>query len=94
MIPELARLAERLKQNRTAQSRELAGAGAELAGAVARRRVTPTPGARAFDTITGQPVEIISGHSENIVLQSAGERNDRSGVRETPERPDSPAAPR
>jgi hypothetical protein len=71
---DLARVLERVRQNRTARARELAGNGTNDAGTNVVRSAPTTAGARAFDTVSGEFVEVISGIRENVVIPATGRR--------------------
>lgn len=71
-----ARVLERVRQNRAARVREVPMAPRAVPGS-ARHDASMFPaGSRAFDTVSGQHVEVIGGTSENIVVP-APERPDR-----------------
>ncbi len=68
MSDELRKFGERLRQNRAARARELTAAGAPATRPEDRIGATHAPGARVFDTITGEEGEVIGATRENIIV--------------------------
>lgn len=76
MTGEIARVTERVRQMRAARAPTpptTRAADGTHGGAGANRFAA---GGKAFDLITGEPVEVISGARENLVVPTA-ERADR-----------------
>lgn len=70
-MSELARVTERLRQNRTARARELVQHRAAVACPEGRIGCTYIPGDRVFDPVTGQEGEVVGGTVENVVVPTA-----------------------
>ena len=65
---EIARLLERVRQNRAARvpdRRAVSPIGAAVRGSDSGALVA---GGRAFDLVNGEPVEVVSVHRENVVV--------------------------
>jgi len=76
MGTELARAIDRLVQSGAALRRDLEAAKRRAPTAERRIGLEVTPGARVFDTVTGQEAEVVHGTRENVVLPTP-ERDQR-----------------
>lgn len=75
MTPELVRVLERVRQDRAAHART-GTAGVTPLPTLARLGTgVPAAGSRAFDTVSGQHVEVIGGYSENVVVPAPERAN-------------------
>ena len=75
MSDRIARVLERVRQLRAARAADLpavARGGADRYGTIGRAFVA---GDRAFDTISGEHVEVIGAASENVVVPAPGQQN-------------------
>lgn len=67
-MSEFARVRERVRQSRSAIARELAIGATLPAGAEERIGSAFRIGDRAFDTVSGEHVEVIGAGVENVVV--------------------------
>jgi hypothetical protein len=70
-----ARTLERVRQSRDARRRELLEQAHSPACAEDRLGCSLPIGARVFDRVTGQIVEVIGGTVENVIVPASQQRN-------------------
>lgn len=71
----LDRFLLRRQESRAELARELAAARRAPACAEDRLGCAFTPGARVFDTVTGQEGEVVGGTVENLIVPTPGRNN-------------------
>lgn len=67
-MSEINRTIERLRQSTAARARDLASSVARPVSPESRLGASFQPGARVFDRVTGQEVEVLGGTTETIVF--------------------------
>lgn len=71
MSGALARIRERIRQNRERFAAELAAPGQTNPTTHARTSAPIREGTRVFDTVTGLEGEVVGGTSENVIVPTA-----------------------